>query len=119
MALVFPPVGITEKEDAKLYGVELQDSTITSDTEGGYEYTRPRFTRAPSRTFKSGFTSLDGAQYEAFEAFWQVNQSHTAFDWTNPATGELIRGRMREPTVKYEGIGLSRLYTVTYSIKEI
>ena len=119
---VFPPtdVGFFEGQDARFYGVELEDSTIRSDMEGGYEFARPRFTRKPRKTFKTGFTAASENDCDIVVAFWEEYQGFRQFTWTNPASLTVHTVRMVEPPIiTYAGSGALRRYDIEVILKEV
>jgi hypothetical protein len=118
----FPPFaqGFTEKEDARYYGIQLAENLIASNTEGGYELTRPRSTRKPRKTFTTGFSSLSTADYELFLEYYEEYQQFTNFFWVDPSTLMPYTVRfVKPPTIVYVGSGPLRLYNVEVTIKEV
>jgi phage-related protein len=119
---IFPPFGegFTEKEDARFYGIEFEDKTRRSESDGGYEFTRPKFTRNGRRTFKTGFTQMNAADFDIFQNFWDAYGGYKSFSWTNPADGRAHTVRFAEPpTVRYTGIGAVATYDVEVTLKQV
>ena len=117
----FPPheVGFVEKEDARFYGIETEDTTIRSGQEGGYEIARPQFTRKPKRTYSTGFTRMSQSDFDIIMAFWDEYQGSKQFNWQNPTTQTVHSVRFTEaPNITYEGVGQLFEYTVEVKIKE-
>lgn len=118
----FPPFaeGFVEKEDARFYGIEFEDKTRRSDSDGGYEFTRPKFTRNGRRTFKTGFTEMSASDFDIFQDFWDAYGGYKSFAWTNPADGRTHTVRFAEPpTVVYSGVGAVATYNVEVALKQV
>lgn len=119
---VFPPTdaGFTAKEDSGYYGIEFEDNTMRSDSDGGYEVTRPRFTRKPRKTFTTGFTELSQANYDLLVEFWEKYQGSLKFTWTDPTDLRAYTVRIEKPpTVTYAGVGPTRMYNVEVKLKQV
>jgi hypothetical protein len=126
MALVFddtfPPAaqGFLEKEDAAYYKVGLGDSTMRSDTDGGYEFARKRFTKAPRSTFSTGFTEMVEADFIILKDFWTQYQGSKAFTWYNKAESANYLVRFSSsPKITYSGVGSRPLYNIEVELKEV
>lgn len=116
----FPPDGFSEKEDSRFFKTSQEDSTIRSDTEGGYEHARPRFTRTPRKTYNTGFTLITNSQLETLESFWDDHQGYKIFTWTHPTRGTTHNCRFTKPfETKYSGVGLQHRYDVQIEFKEV
>ena len=108
------PADLAAIQDSKYFQVDLEDKAIKGEVEGGYVHARPRHTRRPRRTFKTGFTELSQTQFDALVAFYDLVGTYAKFEYLNPATGEQFTVRFGKPfTGKYAGMGLTRLYNVT------
>jgi phage-related protein len=119
---VFPPtdVGFTEKEDAQYYEVEVDDNTMRSSSDGGYEFSRPRFTRKPRKTFTTGFTELSQSDYALLMDFWDAYQGAVSFTWVDPTDNVAHTVRMtKPPVVTYRGIGPRRMWNVEVTMKQV
>lgn len=105
MDLIFPT--LTKIPDSKKFSEHQEDATIRQKMEGGYVYTRPKFTRAPRRTFRIGFTEIPQADKEVLDQFWRdVRGGADIFKWTHPITAEVIRVRfMSKIEWAYVGYG--------------
>lgn len=79
------------------------DSTLRTQTDGGYVLTRPRHTRPPLRMFRFGYTYLSNADKLAFEAFLETVQiGGDAFTWQHPFNGNTYQVRFNSaPVFKY------------------
>ena len=108
------------KQDSKYYEVELEDPTLRTNMEGGYVVTRPKHTRKPRRTFKSGCTSITSDQRKALEDFYDsVRGGSVIFDWTDPVTGTVFQVRFKEKiSFKYTGMGITQLWDVTFTLEQ-
>jgi len=108
------PVALAAIQDSKYLTIEYEDKAVKGEVEGGYTHTRPRHTRRPRRKFTTGFTEITQAEFNLLEAFYDQVGTYTKFDWTNPATGEVFVVRFdKQLKAKYEGMGPTRLYTLT------
>lgn len=110
---VFPPAGV--KEDSQYFSVRSKDTTIESNTEGGYKYTRPRSARRPRRVIKTGFTMLSLAQEQNVQRFMATVGKHTMFTYILPTTGESLTVRFSAdlPESKYVGVGGYHKFNIT------
>lgn len=81
--------------DAATFAQTSEDPAIQGGKmEGGYVLSRPRFTRRPRRTFAFEYVDMTDADMAALQGFWdQVRGSSNAFNWTHPATGQVINVR--------------------------
>lgn len=76
---------------------EREDSTIRSQFEGGYEHTRPRFTRI-RKTFGLKYSMLPDADKTTLDDFiTTVKGSADAFTWTHPKYGTQHNVRFTKP----------------------
>lgn len=103
----FPPVTMTAKEDSK-YRVDTQaDPAMRHEVDGGYVVTRPRYTRAPRKTFKTGFTDVSQSDKAAFETFFASKKGGSdSFTWTDPVTNTTYTVRFfGQPEYTYTGRG--------------
>lgn len=100
---------LSRGQDSAYFKVTQADPSMRTPTEGGYVYTRPRFTRRPRRTFVTGFTNISEADRALLEQFWNDTRGGSlAFDWTHPISGEVISVRFahQKPLeFEYAGIG--------------
>lgn len=74
--------------DASSFAHASENPAHGSDTEGGYQVTRPRFTRTPRKTFRFTHVDITEADRVTLETFWNVRKgSSESFTWTHPVTG--------------------------------
>lgn len=74
-----------------------EDATIHSPFEGGYEQTRPRFTRK-RKSFVLRYKYLPSADKSTLETFVDtVHGGADSFAWTNPITSVQHTVRFKEP----------------------
>lgn len=112
MIAKFPPMGL--REDSSKFSITREDVTISSKTDGGYVYTRPRHARPPRRHITTGFTNLNQEQWFKLDQFIAVNGKHTIFSYVIPTTGEVIDVRLENiPTERYIGVGGVHIYDVS------
>ena len=118
----FPPAGMVSGQDSARHTVEHADPAMRAVTDGGYEMTRARYTRAPRKTFTTGYTSIKDADKALLEAFWQAHQGGSlAFTWTDLTTGVEETVRFTEQALKfnYVGRGNSHRWDIDLSIKQV
>lgn len=119
---VFPPVdvGFTEKEASQYYDIAYEENVKRNDTSGGYELTRPQFTRKPRKTFKTGFVEMSASDFDIFEKFFEKYQLSKSFTWFNQASQSNHTVRINSaPNVTWRGIGSRALYNVEVELKEV
>lgn len=111
-----------QRPDSRKYSVAMDDSTITAPTEGGYEFTRLRFTRKPRKTWTVGYTEITNANKELFRVFWEdvAKGGSVIFDWHNHEDGLTYAVRFLGDSIKfeYQGIGPTKLWTFSFSLKQ-
>lgn len=117
----FPTAVFSAKQDAKKFGVRTMDNSASFETDGGYTMTRPRTTRKPLREWRTGFTGMSQAQYEAFQTFWDARLGGSkSFNWIVPTSGEIALVRFSgEPEIEYIGEGGTFLYDVSVTLREV
>lgn len=97
---------LASKQDSAKFGFEQEDVGIRSEMEGGYVLTRPRHTRTPRRTWKTGFTDLSNSDKATLESFINDVGTFKAFDYNLPVAGTLVNVRLKEiPKYEYHGFG--------------
>ena len=111
----FPPGTMTAKEDSKYRSDKQADPSMRKETDGGYVVTRARYTRAPRKTFTTGFTGISQADKAAFMAFWDSKKGGADyFTWKDPVTNTVYTVRFAgTPEFKYEGFGSTFLWDIT------
>lgn len=84
MSLVWPAVG----EPSLPITEQLPDSTLRASVEGGYELTRPRYTRQP-REWSLTWPAMIHSQYQVLVAFYSATTvgGSRFFAWTSPIDG--------------------------------
>jgi hypothetical protein len=122
----FPIVSLATKEDSAKYGFEQEDNAVKPQMEGGYVLSRPRFTRRPRRTWKTGFTDITNADKLLLEAFYNAKGTHMSFTYLVPVpdteggSKETVTVRFKEPLkFTYAGIGATAHWNVEVSLEEL
>ena len=117
---VFPP-SLAPLQDSKYFKIDLEDKGLKGEVDGGYVNARPRHTRKPRKTFKTGFTELTQTQMDTLEAFFELVGTYSKFDYTHPIKGTVHQVRFDKGlTMTYQGAGLLRLWTVSeIELKEV
>jgi hypothetical protein len=108
-------------EDSKNFSVELEDPSTQSKMDGGYVVSRATFTRAPRRTWNSGYTSISNADKTILENFYiSVMGGATIFDWTSPQDKTVYQVRFISGSLKfrYTGVGTAQLWDCTYQVQQ-
>ena len=112
----FPPAGMASKEDTAFFSHSMKDDVERSETAGGYDYSRPRPTRPPTRLFETGFTDISDSDKALLEQFYEGNRA-SIFTWTDWTNGVEYQVRFAEPlTFTYTGMGPTRRWN-TQAIK--
>tara|TARA_R100001086_G_scaffold249921_1_gene191836 strand:- start:1295 stop:1663 length:369 start_codon:yes stop_codon:yes gene_type:complete len=75
--------------DATSFSEKSENPVVTGgETEGGYQYTRPRFTRRPRKTFTFAYSDISEAERLILQNFWDARLGGSgAFNWVHPVTG--------------------------------
>jgi hypothetical protein len=116
---VFPT--LSTGQNSALYGVELEDQSMKTPTDGGYVISRPKHTRKPRRSFKTGFTKLRVEDRELLEDFYEsVRGGSVIFDWTDPSTKKVHQVRFEGTlSFKYSGAGRLQFWNVEFALQEV
>lgn len=110
---------LSQGESPSLYKNVPEDNANKADTDGGYEFRRRRFTRAPRRKIETGFLHLPHADYLELNQFWEDHQTDVAFTWYDYLHEVNIQVRFDSFEPDYTGIGTSRTWTVKIKMSEI
>lgn len=114
MTIPIFPVSLAQLQDSKHFGLGIEDKTLKGEVDGGYTHARPRHTRKPRRTFKTGYTEITQSEFEELLGFYDEVGGYTKFSYTDPTTGIVYVVRFGKPfTPKYTGIGPTKLWTIT------
>lgn len=122
----FPIAALIGREDASKYGFEQEDVSISSDMEGGYVITRPRTTRAPRRSWTSGFTDISNTNKLLLEAYYNTKGSFASFTYEVPVPDtvggakEVVTVRFKGPLKwEYKGFGTNARWNVEFKLEEV
>lgn len=113
---------LQNKIDSAKYSEVKDNPALTIETESGYEYTRPKYTSKPKKTWTIGFTNLLQSEKEQMDEFWDlVMGGSDAFEWTDPTNGKTYNVRFKSQiTWKYKGAGSTiRWDADSITIKEV
>jgi len=116
---IFPT--LSTGQDSKFYSVEQEDVSMQSKMDGGYVVSRAKTTRAPRRSFTSGFTNLSNADRGALQAFYDtVKGGSVIFAWTDPIDKAVFQVRFMDKKLnfKYTGIGTAQRWDVQFSLQQ-
>ena len=99
MAYRFPDIGVPvcpfATNSGNTYTKVISDSTIKSETDGGYKITRPRNSRTIS-SWTFVWTHLTEEEYTRLEEFYKQVTTAMQFQWNNPLDE-------KEYTVRFSG----------------
>lgn len=111
----FPTVNLAGLEDSKYFEQEVADPAQRTEVDGGYTLTRPRYTRTPRKSWKTGFTDLTDTEKAEFDAFWDTQRGGSnSFTYLNPADAVTYTVRfVGTPRIKYSGMGPLRRWDIT------
>lgn len=113
----FPPVALAGKEDSKFRTQSSDDPAMRNTTDGGYTITRARYTRAPRKTYTTGFTDLTETELAALEAFYDAQfGGSNSFTWEDPVTNVVHTVRFN---AAIKGIYTGRGGTHRFDVPEI
>lgn len=103
----FPPAALVGKEDGKYRQNGVLDPALKKEVEGGYTVSRPKYTRTPRQTFKTGFTDITDAERQALVTFWNSKRGTSmTFTWEDPVTAVIYTVRFAGPmTFRRSSIG--------------
>lgn len=111
--LFFPTLSI--QPDASTLKIAIPNPAKEPEsTDGGYMFTRPKFTRRPAKTFSFKFQDLGQADRDILEQFWdRVKGSSVAFNWRDPTNNKLhnVRfGKGMSLEFMRTGVGMNSRY---------
>lgn len=107
------PASLAEIQDSQYFNIELEDKGLKGEVEGGYTHTRPRHTRPPRRTIKTGFTEISQEQKEVLFDFYDLVGTYSKFNYTDPTSGKVYEVRFDKSFgAKYKGMGTTKLWTI-------
>lgn len=102
---------------------EPDDPTLSSESDGGYELTRPRYTRI-RRKWTLVWPHLLHADYTTLMAFYDsMSGSSVNFNWTNPATGTVssvrFAGQPESSLILWNADQSPRAWSVKLTLREV
>jgi len=118
-------IAVLDKQDSSKFKEQpMEDPSIDFSAEGGYNISRPRYTRATPRVFEMGFTNISDADKVLIETLYSTarGSSDSIGSWTHPVSSESITLRFSKgkiPTYKYKGIGGLDKWDVNIIVEEI
>lgn len=116
---------LSKHPDANTLTIEAENPAVSSgDTDGGYEYTRPKFTRRPRRTITFNYKNISPADKVSLQSFWDACfGGSVAFNWTDPTTATVYNVRFsKDMKLKFsrDGVGTTHRYnTDPITLKEV
>lgn len=118
----FPPAGLQNKEDASQFELTFEKLTEEFKTDGGYKYTRSKYTRKPHKRLKIGFTAVPEADKILIEDFYNAHfGGHSVFSYRSYEPGRpLYLVRFSGPIgFRYSGIGVSPIWDIACELDVI
>lgn len=117
---IFPALPSGKTQDSSKYEVSKKDPAMRAEMEGGYVVSRARTTRRPTRLFKTGFTSITGADKQVLDDFYDlVAGGSVIFDWTDPSSGLVYAVRFTGSFgFKYAGRGATSLWDCSFELEQ-
>ena len=111
---VFPTLSVNPDYPIK---ERREDSTLRSDFEGGYEHTRPRYTRT-RKSFTLRYKALPTTDKDTLDNFLDtVKGGADSFIWTHPVYNTQHEVRfVKPPEFEYVGYGL---WNVELELREV
>lgn len=98
-------------DSSKFKETPRDDPAMAPETDGGYVYTRPRYTRATPTVYTLGFTFITGTDKNALISFWKARRGGSEiFEWDHPISGATLNVRFKKgviPDETYVGKGVS------------
>jgi hypothetical protein len=115
------PTGLAPLQDSRYYDVEQEDNSLRTKADDGYVITRAKHTRAPRKTFTTGFTNMKDADKLTLQGFFDSMKGGLVFDWTDPPTGSVFTVRFAEGPLKfkYVGIGNNKQWDVSFRLEQV
>lgn len=96
------------KPDSKDFTETVDNPAMSAEMEGGYEITRPRFTRQPRRTFKCVYRQLTDADKALIDAHWDTQKGGSLiFAWVHPKTGVTYDVRYKSEKLEWKYVGIN------------
>lgn len=123
MSVAAPSVLIERHDSSKFQETIAEDPAISSQMEGGWTPTRPRFTRRPPNTYALSFTDISDADKQALQQLYTDTRggSEIISGWTHPTSGAAINVRFKQgsvPAYAYKGYGGNHRWDVSGVILE-
>lgn len=85
------------------------DPAMSAESDGGYAFSRPRFTKRAARIWTLGFTFVTTGTKDHILNFWGLRRGGSEiFQWTHPVSGLTHNVRFKKDTMpgaKYVGRG--------------
>lgn len=111
---------LSKPQDSKYFTESQEDPVMRSPVEGGYEFSRPRYTRAPRKMFTTGFTEISDADKTLLQTSWDVHRGGSdVVTWTHPVDGAMSVRYEGAFSFRYVGIGGFHKWDVKISLKQV
>lgn len=113
---------LEKKQDSSKFTETSDDPSKTLTVDGGYEYSRPLYTRRPRKTWTIAFTNLTDEERQELMDFWdKVKGGSNAFYWWHPIRQEYVLVRFKSSiSFEYKGAGTTyRWNSSQITLKEV
>jgi hypothetical protein len=110
---------LSKGESPSLYEIDRISNELKADTDGGYEFRRPRSTRARRKIISTGFIGISHADYLILDAFWETHQTTLAFTYVDYVHGVNRTVRFDEFKPDYVGVGQNRMWNIKIKMSEV
>jgi hypothetical protein len=111
-------------QDSRYFKETPENPADVAETEGGYEFSRPKHTRTPRIEFTTGHTNISDAEKVEFDNFWrEVRGGSDSFSWIHPVSENVYTVRFApgyKPDYVYAGMGGNHRWNIpNVMLKEV
>lgn len=121
LPLAFPILPSGKTSDSSKFEMSRADPGMRHEMEGGYVVTRARYTRAPPKMFKLGFTHITEEDRGVLDAFWvETRGTSRAFAWKCPTDQITYNVRFKgDMSFSYVGAGGSHFWNCSVELEQV
>lgn len=110
---------LSRGESPSLYSNNPISVSVKAEAEGGYEFRRPRTTRARRRQIETGFIGLPHVDYLTLVAFEETHTDVVPFTYFDYMHGVYRQVRFDEFKPDYKGVGTNRIWDIKIKMSEV
>ena len=110
---------LIQGESPSLYKYAPEDNSLKAQTDGGYEFRRPRFTRKLRNMIETGFIMLSHADFLVIDAFFIAHTTVTPFFYYDYIQGVNRTVRFDSYMPTYKGIGRNKMWDINIKMSEL